>query len=42
MLGQKDRIGVPELYHLNLAHQWLVKLYQDSGNPDKAAKWTNK
>ena len=31
MLARKDRIGVPDRYHLQLAHQWLVQLYKDWG-----------
>ena len=39
MLALKDRIDVPDRYHLELAHQWLVQLYQAWGKPDKAAEW---
>jgi tetratricopeptide (TPR) repeat protein len=39
MLARKDRIAVPDQYHLRLAHQWLVQLYQAWGKPDKAAEW---
>jgi len=42
MLARKDRIDVPDLYHLGLAHQWLVQLYQAWGKPDKAAEWKRK
>jgi len=39
MLALKDRIDVPDRYHLELAHQWLVQLYQAWGKPDKATEW---
>jgi hypothetical protein len=42
MLSRKDRISVPDRYHLDLAHRWLVQLYQAWGKPDKAAEWKNK
>jgi hypothetical protein len=28
MLTRKDRIGVPDWYHLDRAREWLVRLYQ--------------
>jgi eukaryotic-like serine/threonine-protein kinase len=42
MLARIDRIAVPDRYHLELAHQWLVQLYQAWGKPDKAAEWEKK
>jgi hypothetical protein len=42
MLARKDRIDVPDRYHLDLAHQWLVQLYQAWGKPEKAAEWRKK
>jgi len=42
MLARKDRIDVPSRYQLDLAHQWLIQLYQAWGKPDKAAEWKNK
>jgi len=42
MLARKDRIGAPDRYHLDLAHQWLIQLYRAWGKPDKAAEWKNK
>jgi eukaryotic-like serine/threonine-protein kinase len=42
MLAGKDRIAAPDQYHLKLAHEWLVQLYQAWGKPDKAAEWTKK
>jgi eukaryotic-like serine/threonine-protein kinase len=38
MLGRKERIGVPDRYHLQLAHYWLVQLYKIWGKPQKAAE----
>jgi hypothetical protein len=42
MLARKDRIDVPDRYHLELAHRWVVRLYQAWGKPDKAAEWKKK
>jgi hypothetical protein len=42
MTVRKDRIGVQDWYHLDRAHEWLVKLYQDWGKPEKAAEWKKK
>jgi tetratricopeptide (TPR) repeat protein len=42
MLARKERIAVPDRYHLELAHQWLVRLYQAWGKPDKAVGWRKK
>jgi eukaryotic-like serine/threonine-protein kinase len=39
MLARKDRIGFPDRYHLELAHQWLVRLYEAWGKRDKVAEW---
>ena len=39
MLARKDRIDAPERFHLQLAHRWVVQLYQAWGKPDKAAEW---
>jgi hypothetical protein len=36
MLARRDRIPVPYQYNLNLAPQWIVQLYTDWGQPDKA------
>jgi len=38
MLARKDRIGAPDRYPLQLAHQWLVQLYKDWGKPQKTAE----
>ena len=42
MLARKDRIAVPDQYHLDLARKWIVQLYQAWGNPVKAAEWKKK
>jgi tetratricopeptide (TPR) repeat protein len=39
MLARKDRIGMPDWYHLERAREWLVQLYQAWGKPGKAADW---
>ena len=41
-LARKDRMTAPDQYHLKLAHQWLIRLYQAWGKPDKAVEWKNK
>jgi hypothetical protein len=42
MLARKDRIDVPNRYHLELAHRWIARIYQAWGKPDKAAEWKKK
>jgi tetratricopeptide (TPR) repeat protein len=42
MLARKDRMGVPDWYHLDRAREWLVQLYQAWGKLDKAAEWRAK
>ena len=42
MAARKDRMGVPDWYHLYRARDWLVQLYQAWGKPGKAAEWKNK
>ncbi len=37
MLARRDHIAAPDRYRVERAHQWLVKLYNDWGRPDKAA-----
>jgi hypothetical protein len=39
MLAGKDRIAVPDRYHIDRAHEWLVQLYQAWGKPEKAVEW---
>jgi tetratricopeptide (TPR) repeat protein len=42
MLARKDRIDVPEWYHLDRAREWIIQLYQTWGKPEKAAEWREK
>jgi len=42
MLARKDRIGIPERYHLDRAHDWVIRLYQAWGKPQKADEWRNR
>ncbi len=42
MLARKERIAVPDQYHLDLAHRWIVQLYRAWGKPGKAAEWSKK
>ena len=39
MLARKEMMGVPNLYHLDYAREWLAQLYESWGKPDKAAAW---
>ena len=39
MAARKNRMGVPDLYYLDLAREWLVQLYEAWGKPEKAAEW---
>jgi tetratricopeptide (TPR) repeat protein len=39
MLMRKDRMAVPDRYHLDRAHEWLVQLYRAWGRPEKASEW---
>ena len=39
MLARKERIAVLDWRHLDRAREWLVKLYQDWGKPEKAEEW---
>jgi eukaryotic-like serine/threonine-protein kinase len=41
MTQRRERIDVPDWYHLDRAREWLVQLYQALGEPDKADKWRN-
>jgi tetratricopeptide (TPR) repeat protein len=38
MLARKTHISSSDLYHLQLANQWIVRLYRDWGKPQKAAE----
>jgi tetratricopeptide (TPR) repeat protein len=42
MLARKDRIAIPDRYHLDRAREWLVQLYSAWGKPEKAAEWKKK
>jgi len=42
MLARKERMDVVEWYHLNLAREWLVQLYQEWSKSGQAAKWRTK
>jgi len=42
MLSRKAQLDPWDSYHLNLAHQWIVQLYQAWGPPAKAAEWRRK
>jgi hypothetical protein len=42
MLSRKDRIDVPDRYHLDRACEWVVQLYQAWGKPEMAAEWRHK
>jgi eukaryotic-like serine/threonine-protein kinase len=42
MLERKDRIAVPDRYHLDRAREWLVQLYRAVGQFAKAAEWSKK
>jgi len=39
MLARKDKIAVPDKYHLDRAREWLVQLYEAWGKPEKAEEW---
>ena len=42
MLARKYRIDVPERYHMDRAHDWVVQLYRAWGKPMQAAEWAKK
>ncbi len=39
MLARKALMSVPDWYYLDRAREWLVRLYDGWGKPDKAAAW---
>jgi eukaryotic-like serine/threonine-protein kinase len=39
MAARKERIAVPDRYHLDRAHNWIVRLYEAWGKPAKAVEW---
>ena len=40
MVARKDRIAVPDWYHIDRTRDWIVELYQAWGRPEKASEWT--
>ncbi len=42
MLARKNRTDVPEWYHLDRAHDWVVQLYQAWGKQSQATEWAKK
>jgi tetratricopeptide (TPR) repeat protein/predicted Ser/Thr protein kinase len=42
LIARKDRIDIPDQYHLDLARKWVVQLYQAWGKPEKVAEWKKK
>ena len=42
MIARKDRMGVPDWYHLDRAREWIVQLFVAWGQPQKAAAWKKK
>ena len=38
MTARLDHIAIPDRYHYNLAHEWVVQLYRSLGKPDKAVE----
>ncbi len=42
MLARKNRIAVPDRYHLDRAREWIVQLYRAWGKPEKVTEWSEK
>jgi tetratricopeptide (TPR) repeat protein len=42
MMARKDRMEVDDSYHVDRAREWIVRLYEASGKPGKAAEWRKK
>jgi hypothetical protein len=42
MLARKERMTVPDWYHLDRAREWTIQLYLAWGQPKKAAEWRKK
>lgn len=42
MVERKNKMAVPDWYHLDRARGWIVELYRALGKPGKAAKWNFK
>lgn len=39
LVERKNKMAVPDQYHLDRAHDWIVELHKAWGKPGKAAKW---
>lgn len=39
LVKRKNKMAIPDQYHLDRAHDWIVELHKASGKPGKAAKW---
>jgi eukaryotic-like serine/threonine-protein kinase len=39
LVDRKDRIEAPARFYVDIAHEWVVTLYEAWGRPDKAAEW---
>jgi eukaryotic-like serine/threonine-protein kinase len=39
MVARKERIAVPDRYHVDRAREWLVQLYEAWSKPEKAVAW---
>jgi len=42
MATRKERMSVPDWYHLDRAREWIVQLYRAWGKLGKAAEWKKK
>jgi serine/threonine protein kinase/Tfp pilus assembly protein PilF len=42
MLQRKDRIGVPDWYHLDRSREWIAQFYKVWDKPEKAVEWRKK
>lgn len=38
MDARKEKIAAPDRYHLGRTREWIVRLYQSWGKPEKAAE----
>lgn len=39
MAARKDRMAVPDQYHIGRARVWILQLYRSWGKPEKADQW---
>jgi len=39
MASRKERIGVPDRYHMDQAREWIGQLYRAWGRPANASEW---